>query len=186
MPGVADLARLALRRAYERLEAGEAEVSIRDAVAVLRLAHEIEHDAAVAERDAARRQLEEWEHGLWIIRNAIVRQYGNTAVRQYGRTPGWRSRPRSVSSVLLRPGNRQPGWRGRLALVRLGLAIFRYIDPGLVITGAVSIVTLSLESSAADRHVHFPRLSGHLASSANGLLPGVPIDAETASGHVAC
>jgi len=78
VPGVADLARLALRRAYERLEAGEAEVSIRDAVAVLRLAHEIEHDAAVAERDAARRQMEEWEHGLWIIRNAI----GSTAVRQ--------------------------------------------------------------------------------------------------------
>ena len=53
------------------------------AVALIRLAHEIEHDAALAERDAARRQTEErrqeWRHGLWIIRNAIVRQNGQDA-----------------------------------------------------------------------------------------------------------
>jgi hypothetical protein len=54
-------------------------VTIRDAVAILRFAHEIEHDAALAERDAARRQMEEWRHGLWTIRNAIVRQYGQEA-----------------------------------------------------------------------------------------------------------
>ena len=58
-------------------------MTIRDAVASLRFAHEIEHDAALAERDAARRQMEEWRqewrHGLWIIRNAIVRQYGQDA-----------------------------------------------------------------------------------------------------------
>jgi hypothetical protein len=24
-------------------------------------------------------QLEEWQHGLWLIRNAIVRQYGQDA-----------------------------------------------------------------------------------------------------------
>jgi hypothetical protein len=32
-----------------------------------------------AGRGAARRQMEEWRHGLWIIRNAIVRQYGQDA-----------------------------------------------------------------------------------------------------------
>lgn len=83
VPDVADLARVVLRRAYERLEAGGAEVTVRDAVAILRFAHEIEHDEALAERDAARRQMEEWRqewrHGLWIIRNAIVRQYGQDA-----------------------------------------------------------------------------------------------------------
>ena len=79
VPGVDDLAALVLRRCYERLEADEAAVTIRDAVAILRLAHEIEHDAALAERDAARRQMEEWQHGLWIIRNTIVRHYAQDA-----------------------------------------------------------------------------------------------------------
>ena len=76
MPDVADLAALVTRRAFERLEADEARVAIRDAVAVLRLAHEIEHDDALAERDAARRQMQEWQNGLWIIRNAVVSRYG--------------------------------------------------------------------------------------------------------------
>ena len=79
VPGVDDLAALVLRRCYERLEADEAAVTIRDAVALIRLAHEIEHEAALAERDATRRQMEEWRHGLWLIRNAIVRQYGQDA-----------------------------------------------------------------------------------------------------------
>ena len=73
------LARVAIGRAYERLEAGEVGVTIRDAVTVLRLAREMEHDDALAERDAARRQMEEWRHGLWIIRNAIVRRHGQDA-----------------------------------------------------------------------------------------------------------
>ena len=81
--GVEDLAALALRRCYEGLQSGRPAVSVRDAVAVMRLAREIEHDDALAERDAARRQMEEWRqewrHGLWIIRNAIVRQYGQDA-----------------------------------------------------------------------------------------------------------
>ena len=76
VPDVADLAALVTRRAFERLEADEARVAIRDAVAVLRLAHEIEHDDALAERDAARRQMQEWQNGLWIIRNAVVSRYG--------------------------------------------------------------------------------------------------------------
>ena len=54
-------------------------MTIRDAGTVLRLAREMEHDDALAERDAARRQMEEWQHGLWLIRNAIVRRHGQDA-----------------------------------------------------------------------------------------------------------
>ena len=79
VPGVDDLAALVLRRCYERLEADEAAVTIRDAVAILRVAHEIEHDAALAERDEALSQMEEWRYGLRLIRNAIVRQHGQGA-----------------------------------------------------------------------------------------------------------
>ena len=79
VPDIADLASLVLRRCYERLQSGEAGVSLRDAVSVMRLAHEIEHDDALAERDAARRQIEKWQHGLWLIRNAIVRRHGQDA-----------------------------------------------------------------------------------------------------------
>ena len=78
-PSVDDLASLVLRRCYDGLQSGRSAVSVQAAVALIRLAHEIEHDAALAERDAARRQMEEWRHGLWIIRNAIVRQYGQDA-----------------------------------------------------------------------------------------------------------
>jgi hypothetical protein len=45
-PSAADLARLALRRAYERVLDGEAEVSLRDAAALLRLQREIDREAA--------------------------------------------------------------------------------------------------------------------------------------------
>jgi hypothetical protein len=43
-PSAADLARLALRRAYERVLDGEAEVSLRDAAALLRLQREIDRE----------------------------------------------------------------------------------------------------------------------------------------------
>ena len=83
MPGVDDMAGLVLWRCYEGLQSGASAVHVRDAIAVLRLAHEIEHDAALAERDAAQRQMkewrQEWRRGLWIIRNAIVRQHGQDA-----------------------------------------------------------------------------------------------------------
>ena len=46
-PSAADLARLALRRAYERVLDGEAEVTVRDAVALLRLQREIDREAAL-------------------------------------------------------------------------------------------------------------------------------------------
>ena len=82
-PGVADVAGLALRRCYEGLQSGRSAVSVRDAVVLVRLAHEIEHDAALAERDAARRQMEEWRQefksGLWAVRSVLLRQYGQDA-----------------------------------------------------------------------------------------------------------
>ena len=51
-------------------------MNIRDAVAILRLANEIERDDALAERDAAWRQIDEWKVGMWTIRNAVVSRYG--------------------------------------------------------------------------------------------------------------
>ena len=79
MPSVEDLAAITLRRAYERVEAGEAAVTIRDAIAVLRFAHEIEHDDALTSRDAALRQIGQWKQGLQLIRDAVVRQHGQAA-----------------------------------------------------------------------------------------------------------
>ena len=78
-PSVAEVASLAVRRCYEGLQSGRPAVSVRDVAALLKLQREIEHDDALAERDAARRQMEEWKAGLQLIRNAIVRQYGQDA-----------------------------------------------------------------------------------------------------------
>ena len=102
-PSVAEVASLAVRRCYEGLQSGRPAVSVRDVAALLKLQREIEHDEAVAERDAARRQMDEWRHGLWIIRNAVVRQQGQDA---------WAAISAEVRK--LRPDNRQPGSRGRL------------------------------------------------------------------------
>jgi hypothetical protein len=44
-PSAADVAGLALKRCYEGLQSGRSAVSVRDAVVLVRLAHEIEHDA---------------------------------------------------------------------------------------------------------------------------------------------
>ena len=72
-----------LRRCWEGLQSGRPAVSVQAAVALIRLAHELEHDAALAERDAARRQMEEWRQelksGLWAVRTVLVRQYGQDA-----------------------------------------------------------------------------------------------------------
>jgi hypothetical protein len=77
------VAGLALRRCYEGLQSGQPAVPVRDAVLLVRLAHEIEHDTALAERDAARRQIEEWRQelksGLWAVRSVLVREYGPDA-----------------------------------------------------------------------------------------------------------
>ena len=67
------------RRCWEGLQSGASAVSVRDAVAILGLAHEAQHDDALTERDADRRPIEEWQHGPWIIRNTIVRHYAQDA-----------------------------------------------------------------------------------------------------------
>jgi len=73
------VASLVLRRCYEGLQSGKSTVSARDAVAIFRLAHEIGHDDALTERDAALHQMEEWQQGLQLIRDAVVRQHGQAA-----------------------------------------------------------------------------------------------------------
>ncbi len=82
-PTAADLSALVLRRLWERLDAGEINVSIADAVSVHRLAHDIEHDQALIERDQACIERDETllqaEDLLWAIRSSITRQYGPDA-----------------------------------------------------------------------------------------------------------
>jgi hypothetical protein len=74
-PGVHDVAALAIRLCYQRLEAGEHPAFVQDAVALARLAWQIEHDDALAERDRALAQAEEFRCGmrtaLWTARKHI-------------------------------------------------------------------------------------------------------------------
>ncbi len=108
-PSLKDLADLAVGKAFEGLLYGKLAVSVPDAVAVARLAWQVERDQAIPERDAALRQLEKWQQDMteftWALRMVLDRQY-----------PG--SWPAVMTEVrkhcLLRRGNRQPGWRGRL------------------------------------------------------------------------
>lgn len=68
---LADLAALALRRCYERLEAGGSP-SVSDAAALMRLAWQIEHDEAIAGLDRARADLakdvQAFRTTLWTVR----------------------------------------------------------------------------------------------------------------------
>ena len=75
-PGVDDLAALALRRCYERLEAGEAAVSLQDAVVAMRLAWQIERDEAIPARDKALAELAEAQQAVLILKNAVIRHSG--------------------------------------------------------------------------------------------------------------
>jgi hypothetical protein len=72
VPTVGDVAALALRRAYERLESG-ATISVQDVVALLKLAREVERDSAGA-GSAAR-----WERTLsevlWVARRHLGDQW---------------------------------------------------------------------------------------------------------------
>jgi hypothetical protein len=70
-PSVNDLVRLALQRAYERALDGEAEVTVRDAAALLRLQREIDREAArqaagtIAQWEATMREV------LWAARRHL-------------------------------------------------------------------------------------------------------------------
>ena len=75
-PGVDDLAALALRRCYERLEAGEAAVSLQDAVVAMRLAWQIERDEAIPARDKALAELAEAQAAVLSLKDAIIRRCG--------------------------------------------------------------------------------------------------------------
>lgn len=68
----ADLARLTLQRAYEGLADGDAEVSVRDAVMILRLKREIDRDEQAR---AAQGSVEQWQAAmtelLWVARKHL-------------------------------------------------------------------------------------------------------------------
>lgn len=79
VPGIEDLADLAIRKAYEGLLYGKSAVSMPDAVAVMRLAWQVARDEAIPERDVALRQLEKGKQDLveilWAVRMTLARQY---------------------------------------------------------------------------------------------------------------
>jgi hypothetical protein len=68
----ADLARVTLEKAYQRVIDGEAEIGVRDAVAILRIKREIERDQAAAESATS---AEQWQAAmirlLWIVRKHV-------------------------------------------------------------------------------------------------------------------
>ena len=70
MPGIDDLAALVVRRCYERLEAG-AIVSAHDVVALLKLAREIEHDAARQDAGNDARWQATLREVLWLARSHL-------------------------------------------------------------------------------------------------------------------
>ncbi len=74
--GIADLASLALRRAYERLEVGAPGVSVQDVVAVSRLAWQVERDEVIPARDAALAELAEAQAAMLTLKDAIIRRSG--------------------------------------------------------------------------------------------------------------
>jgi hypothetical protein len=76
-PTFEHLADLAVRRLHERMRTGELAVSARDAVA--RLALEIEHDEGLAAGRAAREMRAAFEAGLWPLRAALIRRFGEDA-----------------------------------------------------------------------------------------------------------
>jgi hypothetical protein len=75
-PSLKDLADLAVRKAYEGLLYGKLAVSVPDAVAVARLAWQIERDEAIPARDAALAELAEVQQALLTLKDAIIRRSG--------------------------------------------------------------------------------------------------------------
>lgn len=73
---LADLAAVMLRRCYDQLEAGKAPVTVQDAVAAMRLAWQIEHDAAIPARTRALADLEEAQAAVLMLKDAVIRRSG--------------------------------------------------------------------------------------------------------------
>ena len=130
VPGIDDLARLVLRRCYERVLDGEAEVSLRDAAALLRLQREIDRETVgqaagtVARWEAtlrevlwaARRHLgEHWEPFVADIRanEQLASMWGPPRRSRTGpgRFPG-------LEPVMAPWSSRKEGARGRCLAVR--------------------------------------------------------------------
>jgi hypothetical protein len=64
VPSVEDLAALVLRLCWKGLVSGASAVSVRDAVTILRLAREIQHDDVLAAAAEARARAEMFQKGL--------------------------------------------------------------------------------------------------------------------------
>ena len=191
MPDVGDLANLVLRRCYERVEAGEA-ANLRDAAALLRLAHEIEHDAALAERDAARRQIEEWRQewrdGLWIIRNAVARQYGQDAwaaiSAEVRRRPGkYGTHPSPRVGVVLET----PAWDLTVFKVHFGLLTLKGCTKGARVLRFEAITHNTRQLGCGRALERFPQIVARLAGMCQrfctaldcvdiGFIPGGTLD----------
>jgi hypothetical protein len=90
VPDVADLAALALKRAYQRLEAGEAGANVRDVVALARLATEVEHDQTAAELGKAIAGLAGIQQAFRIALWTVRRHFGPARIRSGG-GPSWTS-----------------------------------------------------------------------------------------------
>ena len=75
-PTLGDLATLALKRAYQRLEAGGTDVNLRDVVALARLAREIAGDQTAAELGKALDDLAETQQAFSAVLWAAHRHFG--------------------------------------------------------------------------------------------------------------
>jgi hypothetical protein len=95
--GIADLASLALRRAYERLEVGVPGISVQDAVVAMRLTWQIERDEAIPARDEALAELAEAQAAVLSLKDAIVRHSGLDEWRElWGEVQRERERARQI------------------------------------------------------------------------------------------
>jgi hypothetical protein len=127
--GIADLASLALRRAYERLEVGVPGVSVQDVVAVSRLAWQVERDEAVPARDKALAELAEAQAAVLSLKDAIIRRSGLAEWRElWGEVRKERERAQEIRktrerfATVARPVHRpqRPGkWDLTLSLVHV-------------------------------------------------------------------
>ncbi len=76
MPSFEDLADLVVRRCYEGLQSGRPTVSLHDAVAVMRLAWQVERDEAIPARDKPLAELAEAQAAVLTLKDAIIRRSG--------------------------------------------------------------------------------------------------------------
>ena len=98
--GIADLAALALRRAYERLEAGVPGVAVQDVVAVSRLAWQVERAEAIPARDKALAELAEVQKAMLTLKAAVIRRSGPDEWRALaGEVQEERERAREIRRV---------------------------------------------------------------------------------------